>query len=173
MVDQFTKWEECIPLPSQSAEVTARAAVDGYFSRFGMPFEIFSDQSRHFESKWFTEVCKVLEIHKAWTTPYRPSSNGRYNRILMDAVRCFIGKTQNQWDLYLQQIAGALSSSVNRMTGFKANRLMLGLEVNIPAQMMFPHKKGKIRDPEDYSQELSVSLLEDHKKARDRLKSSS
>jgi hypothetical protein len=73
----------------------------------------------------------------------------------------------------LQQIAGAFSSSVNRMTGFKANRLMLGCEVNIPAQMMFPNRIGKIRDPEDYSQVLSVSLLEAHKQARDRLKSSS
>ena len=28
MVDQFTKWVECIPLPSQKAEVTSRGAVD-------------------------------------------------------------------------------------------------------------------------------------------------
>jgi hypothetical protein len=33
MVDQFTKWVECIPLPSQSAEETARAAVNQFFSR--------------------------------------------------------------------------------------------------------------------------------------------
>ena len=33
MVDQFTKWVECIPLPSQSAEGTARAAVNQFFSR--------------------------------------------------------------------------------------------------------------------------------------------
>jgi hypothetical protein len=32
MVDQFTKWVECIPLPSQSAEETARAAVNQFFS---------------------------------------------------------------------------------------------------------------------------------------------
>jgi hypothetical protein len=38
MVDQFTKWLECIPLPSQLAEVTAKAAVDCFFSRFGLPF---------------------------------------------------------------------------------------------------------------------------------------
>jgi hypothetical protein len=37
MVDQFTKWVECIPLPSQSAEETARAAVNQFFSRFGLP----------------------------------------------------------------------------------------------------------------------------------------
>jgi hypothetical protein len=43
MVDQFTKWVECIPLPSQSAEVTARAAVNQFFSRFGCTFHVFTD----------------------------------------------------------------------------------------------------------------------------------
>ena len=45
MVDQFTKWTECIPLPSQTAEVTARAAINEFFCRFGYPFEFFSDQN--------------------------------------------------------------------------------------------------------------------------------
>lgn len=35
MVDQFTKWVECIPLPSQTTEVTARAAINEFFTRFG------------------------------------------------------------------------------------------------------------------------------------------
>ena len=74
MVDQFTKWVECVPLPSQTAEVTAKAAIDGFFSRFGYPFQIFPDQGRNFESKLFTALCDALEIHKARTTPYRASS---------------------------------------------------------------------------------------------------
>ena len=77
MVDQFTKWVECIPLSSQKAEVTARAAVDEFFSRFGFPFQLFSDQGRNFESKLFEALCKMLKIHKARTTPYRPSANGQ------------------------------------------------------------------------------------------------
>ena len=40
MMDQFTKWVECIPLPSQTAEVTATAAVNEFFSRFGCPYQI-------------------------------------------------------------------------------------------------------------------------------------
>ncbi len=121
MVDQFTKWVECVPLPSQTAEVTAKAAIDQFFARFGYPFELFSDQGRNFESKLFAVVCQALHIHKTRTTPYRPSANGqveRLNRTLMDAVRCFIKNSQNQWDLHLQQIAGALRAAVNRSTGF-------------------------------------------------------
>ncbi len=144
MVDQFTKQVECVPLSSQTAEVTAKAAIDHFFSRFGYAFELFSDQGRNFESKLFAALCKALHIHKTRTTPYRPSANGqveRYNRTLMDAVRCYIEKSQNQWDLHLQQIAGALRSAVNRNTGYTANKLMLGREVNVPAYLMFPLTK--------------------------------
>jgi len=177
MVDQFTKWVECVPLPSQTAEVTAQAAVNEFFSRFGYPLQLHSDQGRNFEGKLFTALCKALEIHKTRSTPYRPSSNGqveRYNRTLMDAVRCFIGKSQHRWDVHLQQIAGALRASVNRSTGFTPNKLMLGREVNTPASLMFPLEgsKPKNQDPEDFVVRLTSGIQEAHDTARRTLKSS-
>ena len=75
-VDQFTKWVECLPLPSQIAEVTAQAVVND-FSRFGYPFQILSDQGRNFESKLFSALWNAKQIHKAKTMPYRPSTNGQ------------------------------------------------------------------------------------------------
>lgn len=177
MVDQFTKWVECVPLPSQTADVTARAAVNELFSRFGMPFQVHSDQGRNFESKLFAAVCKALHIHKTRTTPYRPSANGqveRYNRTLMDAVRCFVGKSQHQWDIELAQIAGALRASVNRSTGFTANKLMLGREVNMPAHLMFPSDRKRddpqTADPESYAATLVHNLNRAHETARTTLK---
>lgn len=59
MVDQFTKWVECIALPSQTAEVTARAAVNEFFARFGFSFNIFTDQGRNFESRLFKSICDI------------------------------------------------------------------------------------------------------------------
>ena len=175
MVDQFTKWVECIPLPSQKAEDTARAAVDGFFSRFGFPFQLFSDHGRNFESKLFEALCKALEIHKARTTPYRPSANGqveRFNRTLMDAVRCFLGKAQNKWDQHVQQIAGAIRASVNRSTGFTPNMLMLGREVNTPAQLMFPNVKEKHEHYGEYVSGLMKTMENPHECARSTLKTS-
>lgn len=59
MVDQFTKWIECVPLPSQMAEETAQAAVNEFFSRFEYPFQVYSDQGRNFESALFMELCDL------------------------------------------------------------------------------------------------------------------
>lgn len=55
----------------------------------------------------------------------------------MDAVRCYIDKAQDCWDEHLAQIAGALRSAVNRHSGFTANKLMLGREVNTTASLMY------------------------------------
>ena len=150
MVDQFTKWVECTPLPSQSAEETARAAVNQLFSRFGCPFQVFTDQGRNFESSLFREMCDLLHIHKSRTTPYRPSANGqveRCNRTLMAAVRCFIGKNQRSWDQYLPQLAGALRASVNRSTGYTPNMMMMGREIGLSTELMFG-SPGKTGQPE-------------------------
>ena len=116
MVDQFTKWVECITLPSQTADVTARVAVNAVFARLGYPFNIFTDQGRNFQSRLFKSICEILQMHKSRTMPYRPSANGqveRFNRTLMDAVRCFVNKSQDNWDEHLSQLARAIRSSVN------------------------------------------------------------
>ena len=171
MVDQFTKWVECIPLPSQSAEGTARAAVNQFFSRLGCPFQVFTDQGRNFESSLFREMCDLLHIHKSRTTPYRPSANGqveRCNRTLMAAVRCFIGKNQRSWDQYLPQLAGALRSSVNRSTGYTPNMMMLGREIGLPAELIFG-SPGNTGQPEgdQYVGELQTAIEGAHRVARE------
>lgn len=129
MVDQFTKWVECIPIPAQTAKVTTRVAINEFFKRFGYPLQIFTDQGTNFTSEFFTKMCKMLKIHKTRTTPFRASANGqvkRFHRTLMDAVRCYISKTPTEWDEYIPQIAAALRSSVNRSTCYTPNMLMLG-----------------------------------------------
>jgi transposase InsO family protein len=176
MVDQFTKWVECIPLPSLTAEVTAIAAVNEFFTRFGCPLQLHTDQGSNFESKLFKAVCELLQIHKTRTTSYRPSANGqveRYNRTLMDAVRCYTTKHQNTWDEFLPQIAGAIRSAVNRSTGYTPNRLMLGRELTQPASLMYPIPEGREvgeGDSEKFANNMGTSMSLAHETARSKLR---
>ena len=90
----------------------------------------------------------------------------------MDAVRCYIKDSQEQWDVHLPQIAGALRSAVNRNTGFSANKLMLGREVNTPAHLMFPTGEPEQVTPDEYVATLVSNIQAAHEMAQLKLKTS-
>ena len=124
IVDQFTKWVECFPLPDQTSEVVSRTLVDQFFSRFGIPVYLHADQGRNFEGNLFQNLCSLLEIAKTRTTPYHPKSNGqveRYNRVVLQAIRCYLQGSQNLWDENLPLITMAMRSTINHSTGFTPN----------------------------------------------------
>ena len=65
MVDKFTKWTECIPLPSQTAEITAQAAINELFARFGYPFrssQITADTLRVHCLKLYVIYSKYIRL---------------------------------------------------------------------------------------------------------------
>ncbi|KAI7809323.1 hypothetical protein IRJ41_005269 [Triplophysa rosa] len=104
IIDQFTRWVEAFPVPEQGAETTAKSLVFDFISRFGTPLEIHTDQGRNFESLLFTEVCRLLQVTKTHTTPYHPASNGqveRFNRTLLQMMRCYVDQNQRNWDEHL------------------------------------------------------------------------
>ena len=57
IIEKFTNWLECYPLPDQEAETVATSFIEGFISRLGCPLQIHSDQGRNFESRLFQEVC--------------------------------------------------------------------------------------------------------------------
>ena len=173
MIDQFTRWLECIPLPSQGAEVTARAAVNEFFTRFGYPLKLVSDQGANFESSLFKAMCKLLQIHKSRTTAYRPSANGqveRMNRTLMAAVRSYCQDYRDRWDEFVPLVASAIRGSVNRQTGYTPNKLMLGRELNAPLDLVIPGLPSKPVNPDEYVRQLQSCIEEAHEIARKTLR---
>ena len=173
IVDNFTKWVECLPLPDITAKNTAEAAVNHFFSRFGFPAQIVTDQGTVFESQLFTEMCKMLRVRKSRTTAYRPSANGQAeikNRVLMAAIRCFVAKNQRDWDKYVPLVASALRSAVNRHTGYTPNELMLGRQLSTPADIVFPDDRLHESSPDQYIVALRKNMELAHNVARDYLK---
>ena len=85
MQDYFTKWPEVFAILDQRAATVAEVLVSEFFTRFGVPIELHSDQRRNFEAEAFQEACRLLGIHKTRTTPYHPESDGmveRFNQTL-------------------------------------------------------------------------------------------
>ena len=136
----FSKWPEALPVSNQETATVARALVEGFFCRFGMPEELHSDQGRNFESTLFRECCQLLGIRKTRTTPLHPESDGmveRFNRTLVQEIakRCRHG--QNDWDMYIPTILMAYRSAEHEATGYTPAQLMVGRELRIPLDLLF------------------------------------
>lgn len=137
MIDQFSKWVECAALPNQSAELIAKKFLLHFVVTFGCPIAIHTDQGRNFDGSLFKALCEILQIAKTRTTPYHPSSNGqveRINRTLLQMIRYYIdGKAQYR-DLPL--LVMAMHATESSTTAYTPNMLMLGREVNLPADIL-------------------------------------
>ena len=176
LIDQLTKWLECFPLPSQNAELVAKVAVDGFFSRFGCPLELHTDQGKNMDGNMIRSLCDLLQIAKTRTTPYRPCSNGqveRYNRVILQTIRCYLRGNQGEWDRFLQQISGAIRATIHRQTGFTPNRMMLGREVLQPIDILLGTSRIHSLDEniQQYVQNLQSNLENIHKVVRENLQS--
>ena len=177
VIDQYTKWLECFPIATQTAEVVARTLVDHFFSRFGCPIELHTDQGKNMDGNLVRQLCELLQIAKTRTTPYHPSSNGqveRYNRTILQTIRCFIKSKQHNWDLFLQQLVGAVRATRNSQTGFSANMMMLGREVFQPIDVILGTSNWNAdrKEVPQYIKDLVENLNRVHDIARDNLKAS-
>ena len=177
--DCFTRWTEAIPLPNQEAETVAKAFVNEYVSRFGVPMQIHSDRGTNFTSKLFEDMCALLQIHHTKSTAFHPQSNGlveRFNRTLAAMLTMYCSSKQSTWDQFLPQVMLAYRSSVQSSTGQTPNQMVLGRDVTLPLQacMGLPPQSNfdcsEIEDHQSYVQKLTSQLKDVHCHARKHLK---
>ena len=153
MTDHFTRWCDAIPIQDGTTEVIAKVLDERVFSYLGVPEEIHSDQGRQFESKLFSELCKIWGSDKTRTSPYRPQANSvveRLNRTLGASLRALlIDLPQTDWDLMLPQIMRGIRSTPHRVTGETPNFLMLGRETKLPGALVLgtpSHEEPTVTD---------------------------
>ena len=173
VMDYFTKWPEAYPIPNQEATTVARVLVDEFFCRFGVPYELHSDQGRNFESKVFQECCNLLGIRKTRTTPLHPESDGmveRFNRTLGQELAKRCRDSQDDWDVNLPTILMSYRSAEHESTGYTPAQLMLGRDLRLPVDLMMPSPPEQ--EPETtthYVMALRERLREAHVQARSQL----
>ena len=65
----------CIPLKTKTAEKVLQMYIDNIYSKFG---GTLCDNGTKFKNKIFEQIAKELGVvHKFYTPPYHPASNGR------------------------------------------------------------------------------------------------
>ena len=171
--DYFTKWKEAYAIPNQEATTIATKLVEEFICRYGVPLQIHTDQGRNFESNLFQEICRILGIEKSRTTALHPQSDGmieRFNRTLETMLSMFVSENQRDWDRCLPHAMMAYRTSVHESTGCTPSEMMLGRDIQLPADVL----TGRLEDvnydgPDQYTDHLRDRLEQVHQYAREHL----
>ena len=103
ITDRFTKLTKTVPMKSVSASDLAKAFVNEWIFVYGPPAHVLSDNGKYFTSKFFQDVCRILNVRNQFTTTYHPQANGqveRFNRTLKAAIKSYLNDHPTDWDLY-------------------------------------------------------------------------
>ena len=104
-----------------------------------MPGVIHSHQGRDFESNLFAEVCRLLDIEKTRTCPYRPQRDGmieRFNRTVAQMLVTFRQGKKHSWDEHLLFVMLAYRSTIHESMQCTPNELMFGRNLALPIDIL-------------------------------------
>jgi len=169
LTDYFTKWCEAYALPDAEASTCMAAMYNNFFSRFGMPRQLHSDRGKNFESKLFTELCKITGVNKTRTTAFHPRSDGqteRMNRTILQMLRTSASDNPNDWPSRLPAILAAYRMTVHSTTTVTPNFAMLGREVLLPCHLIArpPQEPNSVTVP--FVQNFQDNLRDAHHRVR-------
>ena len=137
IVDRFTRWPEAIPLSDISAESCARALVNHWISRFGLPSEISSDRGAQFTSKLWQTMATLLGMQHIHTTAYHPQANGlveRFHRHMKSALRARL--TGPRWCDELPWVLLGIRTAPKEDLHSSSAELVYGAPLTVPGDFI-------------------------------------
>ncbi|KII65853.1 Pro-Pol polyprotein [Thelohanellus kitauei] len=113
----------------QTIESTARLLVNKIVCRFGLPVSIHSDLGRQFDLTLFSQLCEILDIRKARSSPYHPKCNGmaeRYVKTLKDKLLNMMLEQVAEWDELIYLALMTIRTAVHETTKCTPFQLLYG-----------------------------------------------
>ena len=161
MIDRFSRWPEVAPLTDMSAATVARAFVETWVSRFGVPHTITTDRGAQFESSMFSELVSVLGCTRLRTTSYHPQSNGlieRFHRTLKAALTAT--GSPSFWYDRLPLVMLGIRSSLKSDLGCSAAELVYGSPLRLPGEFFSSGDYPSNITPSSYAGRLTTVMRE-------------
>ena len=138
IIDRASRYPEAIPLRGIKSPVIVKHLID-FFSRFGLPATIQSDQGANFTSKYFKSRMSQLGIKQLISTAYHPESQGvveRMHQTLKTMMKKYCLEKDKSWDTEVPYLLFAIRSSPNDSLGFSQFDLVFGHSVRGPIEVI-------------------------------------
>uniref|UniRef100_A0A672IAI9 Gypsy retrotransposon integrase-like protein 1 n=1 Tax=Salarias fasciatus TaxID=181472 RepID=A0A672IAI9_SALFA len=133
-----TRFPEAIPVCKITAKVVI-ALLTKFFSTFGLPKIVQTDQGSNFLSKLFSQVLKTLNITHKVSSAYHPQSQGaleRWHQTLKSTLRKYCLDTSKDWDEGIPFVLFGLRETVQESLKFSPAELVFGHTVRGPLKVL-------------------------------------
>ena len=135
VVESLSRYPECFPMKTQTAEEIAEALYTGLFARYGMCRSIVSDRGANLMSQIVSNLCKLFNVRRVLTSSYRPQGNSpveRFNEVIIAGLRCYCDR-QEDWPEKLPAVLAAYRATPTvSATAFSPFFVMHGREMLLP-----------------------------------------
>ena len=135
VTDHFTRYACAFPTRNQEAKTVAKILVDEYFTHYGIPERLHSDQGANFQGRVITHLCKLLNIKKSRTTPYHPQGDGmteRFNKTLISMLKTLEPSQKPRWKEHVASLVHAYNCTRHESTQYSPFFLMFGRQPRLP-----------------------------------------
>ena len=153
IVDVHSKWIDAVPLRRATAATTI-GALQKFFSNFGLPKELVSDNGPQFTAQTFSDFCKLNGIKHSLIPPYHPASNGAAERSVQ-VIKQGMRKMGSAMALeeQLAQFLLIYRSTPHTTTGMRPDELFLRRRLHTRFSMLSPNLTPRV---EKYQQKQKV-----------------
>ena len=138
IMDQATRFPEAVPLKEFTASTVATALVK-FFTLFGFPKELQSDQGSNFMSRLFQVLFYQLGVKQIKSTAYHPQTQGaleRYHQVLKNMLKAFCLDHKEDWDEAIPMLLFATREVPVESLGVSSFNLIFGHRVRGPLQAL-------------------------------------
>jgi len=149
-MDATTRYPEAVPMSSAKASAIVKQLL-AFFTKFGLPKEIQSDQGSNFTSNLFKQTMCELGVRQVLSSAYHPQSQGaleRHHQTLKSMLRKFCEETGKDWDLGVPFVLFAVREVPTESLGFSPNELVFGHRVRGPLAVVKEAWSGDTREPD-------------------------
>lgn len=168
--DELTKFIEAVPLRNKEANTVAKALVENFILKYGVPDNIATDQGTEFINEVFRGTCKLLKIQHLQSTAYHHESIGALentHKVLGAYLRSYVSEKHTDWDTWLPYYVFCYNTSVHSETEYTPFELVYGRQCKLPSNVT--NQIDPIYNYEDYVIDLKHKLQTTHRDARQTL----
>ena len=159
--DHFTHYTQAYVTNNHTMRTTACVLYNEFFSVFGFPRQLMSDQASEFTGQVISELCDLLGITKIRTLPYHPQTNGTIERVYQ-TLRRMIAKMDPEkrakWPSHLGPILIAYNATWSLITGYSPYFLMFGHRPRLPVDQSIVRRDENTRTTDEYVMSLYDKL---------------